>query len=165
MSIPNDGMTDERWAIEAAKIDGWSPGRVRLNNGALDFEPAFGWLRGSFGIFEGNCETNIGAIQASSLTHIKTGLRVALFNSPEYAATAALLAERVGDWAELKADGVKTPKWRAAAKKMYALWRDAALIDGVVCNSEGKSIWCGGEPISSADAAALSSHQRANQGE
>lgn len=163
MSLPDDGMTDERWAAEAAKIDGWSPGRVRLNNGAFDVGPAFGWLRGSFGIFEGNCETNIGAIQASSLTHLKTGLRVALFNSPEHAATGALLAERVGNWEELKADGVKTPKWRAAAKKMYALWRDAALIDGIVYNSEGKSIWCGGEPISPADATALNIQQRASE--
>lgn len=156
MSTVPDDMTDERWSQEAGDIgEGWTPGRVPLSGGSEDYGPAFGWLRGSFGIFEGNCQTNFGAMEVSSLTHLKTGFRVALFNLPEYAATAAILAERVGDWSELEADGVKTPEWRAAAKEMYRLWQVAGLICGPLTNSEGKAVWCGTEPMTAEDHARL----------
>jgi hypothetical protein len=142
MGVPDD-MTDDRWAREAVSIGrGWHPGRVPCSG--VD-GPAFGWIKGSFGIFEAGGETEIGRLELSSLTHRKTGMRVALFEQPTSAAIAGDLAERVGDWTEIDARGM-SPVWQARAKKMYRLWQSAGLIYGPL-HCGGKHVWCAPEPV------------------
>ena len=54
MGVPDD-MTNEKWVADAGPIGkGWKPGRIPTN--ASDDEGAFGWVKGSFGVFEGNAD-------------------------------------------------------------------------------------------------------------
>lgn len=146
MGIPDD-MTDEKWATDAPPIaPGWKPGRVNYAGSAKD-DGAFGWLKGQFGIFEASSDTTFGWLELSSLTHLKSGMRIALFSVPDAAATAAELAERVGDWSEIDERGITDDAWRQRAKDMYVLWRQAGMQCGpVVILPSGKSVWCALEP-------------------
>lgn len=145
MSVPDD-MTDERWADEAALIgNGWTPGRVKVSNGKHG--PAFGWTNGEFGIFEGNSDTEIGRLELSSLTHLKSGIRIGMFSTPDAAVTAAAVAQRVGDWSEIDDNGLLTPEWKALGKQMYSLWQAAGLLYGPIVTTSGIVVWCAPEPI------------------
>jgi hypothetical protein len=143
MSVPND-MTIERWRAEQKPCaSGWEPGRFPCTG--FEDDGAFGWTKGSFGIFEGNAATEIGYLLLSSLTHLKSGRRIALFADPATAALAGELAERVGDWSEIDENGI-TDEWKARAKQMYQLWSSAGLVYGpLTCDHHG--VWCAPAPF------------------
>lgn len=151
MALPDDDMTDERWRVEAAAIGAaWEPAQISIaandDNGA-----PFGWRKASFGIWEGGAETAAGWLELSSLTHLKTGMRIALFSHPEHAAAAADLAERIGDWSELDERGINAaPEWKPKIKAMYASWQAAGFIYGPLTDVNGKGIWCAPEPVDKA---------------
>lgn len=97
-------------------------------------------------MFTANGDTAIGRIELSSLTHISTGLRVALFSDPESAAMAGDLAMRVGDWSEININGVISDDWKSKVKQMRQLWGSAGLVYGPL-TWNGVGIWCAPEPI------------------
>lgn len=140
-----DNMTEPLWLATAAKIgDGWEPGLVPC--AGSETGSSFGWLKGSFGIFEGNADTELGCLELSSLTHLKSGMRIALFVTPDVATTAAELAERVGNWSEIGKNGFITNEWKRRAKEMYQLWLSAGMVFGPI-TTNGKGVWCAPEPI------------------
>ncbi|OFX03904.1 MAG: hypothetical protein A3E78_07425 [Alphaproteobacteria bacterium RIFCSPHIGHO2_12_FULL_63_12] len=148
--VPGDDMTIERWRTEATAIgEGWAAACFKtsaIEPGPDDDKGVFGWVKGSFGIFEGNGETQFGWLELSSITHLKSGKRIATFALPESAAAAAELAERVGDWSEIGSDGLTTDAWKQRAKAMYALWQTAGFACGPIIHS-GKGVWCQLEPV------------------
>lgn len=150
--IPDDDMTAAKWRSEAPAIgEGWEAAEFPIADTAADnaldtSHTVFGWTKGSFGVFEGNGQTQIGALELSSLTHRRSGKRIALFTMPEDAALAGDLAERVGKWAEMDGNGLLTEEWRVRARQMFALWQQAGLICGPVI-SNGRPVWCSTEPM------------------
>lgn len=144
--VPGDDMTIDRWRKETAPIArGWAPAEVPVSG--CQYGSAFGWVKGNFGIFEGNTETEVGALQLSSLTHLKSGKRIGLFALPEAAATAAEIAETIGDWSEIDADGVATEEWKSRAKMLYARWGSEGGLAFIFRTTTGAPVWCMLEPI------------------
>lgn len=147
LEVPPDDMTIERWRAEAKVIgEGWVPERFRIANLEPNDDGPFGWTRGLFGIFAGNADTEAGAIQVWSLTHRPSGYRVSLFALSEAATIAADVAERIGDWTEIGADGLTNQAWKDRARRMFAMWQNAGLIYGPL-TVKGRGVWFMAEPI------------------
>jgi hypothetical protein len=144
IEVPDDDMTIERWIAYAGGSldDGWTPAQFKVANGEGD---SFGWTKANFGIYEGRCVSEVGGVQVASLNHLPSGYRVALLDSPQSAALAATLAERVGDWTEIGDDGLVPDVWKKRAKRMWQLWQEAGLVP--ILSTDRGRIWCAAEPF------------------
>jgi hypothetical protein len=91
----------------------------------------WGWVRGPFGIFDREFDdVDAGRIAATSLVHLKNGLRIRAFSSLEVAAEAAEEAEPLADWDALIADAVsKEDAYGRIDAVLERCWKDYFTSD------------------------------------
>ncbi len=123
-------LTLAEWKAQEGPIgEGWnadilqSPDAPQMNNG-----DAFGWVKGSFGVFEANAASAVGPVRVSTLIFLPMGFRVAIFATPEIAAEAGDIALPLGDWEKLNPRVVPLKKWQDIFARVQDAWAAALIV-------------------------------------
>ncbi len=142
--VAKDANGAAAWKQKAGRLAGdWAPEIFAIPaanpQGAIDKTEVYGWTKGAFGVFEFIATTGIGELQATSLTHIKSGLKLATFASLDAGIIAAGAVSGLVDWNAV--DSKATSDVVALGRRCYQAWQDAGLIMTFIYCADGRRLW------------------------